>query len=211
MTILNIIPQTEICMLLDYKLIDYSSFIKLASYFLFNLLAMYILIKTIYYNSTKRKDYLFTFFSISTVVYLLCFLLESVKLELGFALGLFAIFGIIRYRTDTIHIKEMTYLFIVIGLSVVNALAIQKVSLAELLFTNLAILFIVGYIEKRQLSREYTKEIKYEKIELVKPENYSKLLIDLEDRTGIKNISKVDILNINFLNDTADLIIYYPQ
>ena len=109
---------------------------------LFNLVVITIVVRYIYYPITNNKDYLFTYFLISLTVLLLCILLDIVKLQLGFALGLFAIFGIIRYRTDPIAIKEMTYLFLVIGISVINALSNKKISHAELLFANLLIVFI---------------------------------------------------------------------
>jgi hypothetical protein len=145
----------------------------------------------------------------STVIFLLCFLLENVKLELGFALGLFAIFGIIRYRTTTIPIKEMTYLFIIIGVSVINALANNLISYSELVFTNVAIVSIVWGFERIWfLKHESTKMILYEKIELVKPENYSLLLQDLNTRTGL-NINRIEIGKINLMRDTAEIKIYY--
>ena len=107
-----------------------------------------VLVRVLYYQTSKRKDYLFTFLLISTTVFLLCFLLESVKLELGFALGLFAIFGIIRYRTMQIPIKEMTYLFILIGIAVINALCGKKVSYAELALTNFIIIALTYGLER---------------------------------------------------------------
>jgi hypothetical protein len=116
---------------------------------------------------------------ISVTVFLLCFLLENVKLQLGFALGLFAIFGIIRYRTNPIPIREMTYLFIVIGISVINALANKKVSYAELIFTNLTILFIVWLLEKVFFLKHLSvKNILYEKIELTYTERYEDMKED---------------------------------
>jgi len=142
---------------------------------------------------------------------MLSFLLSNVKLELGFALGLFAIFGIIRYRTQQIPIKEMTYLFLVIGVSVVNALANKKVSYAELLFANLALFLITLILEKTwHLRHESRKDIEYEKIELIKPENRKQLIEDIEDRTGLK-INRLEVGKIDFLRDTARIRIYYFQ
>jgi len=142
---------------------------------------------------------------------MLCFLLDNVKLQLGFALGLFAIFGIIRYRTQQIPIKEMTYLFLVIGISVVNALANSKISYAELLFANLALFFITFFLEKTwHLKHESRKTVEYEKIELIKPENRQQLIADLESRTGLK-INRLEIGRIDFLRDTARLRIYYYE
>ena len=125
---------------LGTPLFDSKDFFKLLVKTAFNLSIILIIVRYIYYPVTKNKDYLFTYFLISLTVFLLCVLLDSVKLELGFALGLFAIFGIIRYRTDPIPIKEMTYLFLVIGISVVNALANKKISYSELVNYNYLII-----------------------------------------------------------------------
>jgi hypothetical protein len=169
-----------------------------------------ILVRWLYYSSTKRKDYLFSYILISTIVFLLCYLLTNVELQIGFALGLFAIFGILRYRTFQIPIREMTYLFLVIGVSVINALANQKVSVAEVIFTNLAIIAITFGFEKIWLLRhESAKTIVYEKIDLIKPENYQKLIDDLQNRTGISKINRVEIGKIDFMKDSCRLIIYY--
>ena len=144
---------------------DSEDFLKLLIKGAFNLGIVILIVRYIYYPVTKNKDYLFTYLLISLTVFLLCILLDSVKLQLGFALGLFAIFGIIRYRTDPIPIKEMTYLFLVIGISVVNALANKKISYAELVFANLLIVFVTYGMEKIWLLRhESRKNIIYEKI-----------------------------------------------
>ena len=125
------------------------------------------------------------------------------------ALGLFAIFGIIRYRTDPIPIKEMTYLFIVIGISVINALSNKKMSYAELLLTNTIIIFATYGMERLWLLRhESRKVITYEKIDMIVPENHPKLKEDLEKRTGLL-INRFEIGKINFLNDTVQIFIYY--
>ncbi len=190
-------------------LIDVPDFFELIVRFAFNIIVTVIIVRYLYYPIAKRKDYLFTYILISTVVFLLCFLLENVKLQLGFALGLFAIFGIIRYRTNPIPIKEMTYLFIIIGISVINALANKKVSYTELFFTNAAIIFVTYGLEKIWLLKhESRKTINYEKIELIKPENRELLLKDLEERTGLK-INRIEIGRVDFLRDIARIRIYY--
>lgn len=153
------------------RLINIPDFIELVSRFVLNTVVIVLLVRWLYYSTARRKDYLFTFILISTVVFLLCFMLESVKLQIGFALGLFAIFGIIRYRTDAIPIKEMTYLFIAIGISVINALASEKTSIVDLIFANSVIIFITFGFEKLWLLKhESQKVIIYEKIDLIKPE-----------------------------------------
>ncbi len=195
----------------NMDLIDVEDFLKLVFRFAFNTLMIVILVRYLYYNTTKRKDYLFTYFLISFIVFLLCFLLENVKLELGFALGLFAIFGIIRYRTRQIEIKEMTYLFMVIGVSVINALANKKISYAELVFTNLALITITYLLERKLLLRhESRKSIEYDKIENIKPENYELLKADLEERTGLI-INRIEVGKVDFLKDSARVYIHYYE
>lgn len=197
--------------LFNTPLMDTEDFLKLLIRFGLNLFVCAIIVRYIYYKVAKRKDYLFTYFLISTTVFLLCFLLDNVKLELGFALGLFAIFGIIRYRTDAIAIKEMTYLFIVIGLAVINALANKKISYAELMFTNLMVIGITYGLEKFWLLRhESRKLVVYEKIELIVPEKHGELIEDLEKRTGLK-ISRIVIGKIDFLRDTAQIEVMYYE
>jgi len=184
-------------------------FWKLAFKFGMNLSVILIIVRAIYYPIAKRKDYLFTYIMISLVIFMICFTLKKFEMGMGMALGLFAIFGIIRYRTDAIPIKEMTYLFIVIGVSVINALSNKKMSYAELAFTNAAIIGVTYGLERLWLLRhESRKIITYEKIDLITPDNHDALLTDLESRTGL-NITRFEIGKINFLNDTAQIFIYY--
>ena len=196
---------------LGTPIFDAEDFWNLITKTIFNLIIITTIIRYIYYPVTKNKDYLFTYFLISLTVFLLCVLLDSVKLQLGFALGLFAIFGIIRYRTDPIPIKEMTYLFLVIGVSVVNALANKKISHAELIFANLMIVFVTFGMERIWLLKgESRKNVIYEKIELIVPERREELLADLKERTGI-NVIRVEVRRIDFLKDTANLRIFYYE
>ena len=139
----------------------------------------------------------------------MCFMLESVKLQMGFALGLFAVFGIIRYRTDAIPIKEMTYLFVVIGMSVMNALINKKISLVELSFANLVIIGATYGLEKVWLLRhEAQKIIVYENIDLIKVGREEEMIADIEARTVIK-VNRFEIGKIDFLRDTALIKIYF--
>jgi len=196
---------------LGTPIFDKEDFWKLIIKGFFNLLIVLVIVRYIYYPVTRNKDYLFTYLLISLTVFLLCVLLDNVKLELGFALGLFAIFGIIRYRTDPIPIKEMTYLFLVIGISVVNALANKKISYAELVFANLLLVFVTFGMERLWLLKpELRKNIIYEKIELIVPEKKAELIADLKERTGI-NVIRVEVRRIDFLKDTANLRIFYYE
>jgi hypothetical protein len=195
--------------LFNIELINFQDLGELFFRFLFNLGVIFTIIRFIYYPIRKRKDYLFTYILISSVIFLLCFLLDNVKIEIGFALGLFAIFGIIRYRTRQIPIKEMTYLFLVIGISVINALSNKKISYAELAITNLLLILVTYILERLMLLRhESSKVINYEKIELIKPENREKLIRDLQQRTGL-TINRLEIGKIDFLRDSARINIYY--
>jgi len=147
---------------------------------------------------------------ISSIVFLLCYILESVALQLGFALGLFAIFGIIRYRTLTMPIKEMTYLFLIIGISVINALTDTTSSIIEVIFTNGIIIFITWGLEKKWLLKhESSKNINYEKIHLILPDKHNELIEDLQARTGISKITRIEIGEIDFLKDTCHIKIFF--
>jgi hypothetical protein len=192
------------------EVMDLSNLMELIGRFSLNLIVILILVRWLYFSTAKRKDYLFTYILISSIVFLLCYLLESVALQIGFALGLFAIFGIIRYRTLTMPIKEMTYLFLIIGISVINALTDTTSSIMEIVFTNLVVIFITYGLEKRWLLKhESSKKINYEKIDLIKPERHNELIEDLQTRTGISNITRVEIGEIDFLKDTCHIKIFF--
>jgi hypothetical protein len=168
-----------------------------------------ILIRYLYYPKTKRKDYLFTYYLIGTITFFLCFGLKKLDIDTGMGLGLFAIFGIIRYRTDAIEIKEMTYLFLIIGVSVVNSLASNQISIAEMGIINVSVVLLTYGLENLWLVKHETrKTINYERIDLITPDKYEEMKADLEKRTGI-TINRVEIGKIDFLNDTALLRIYY--
>jgi len=194
---------------LNIELMNWEDFWDLVIRSLFNLGVVLLLVRVLYYRITPRKEYLFTYILISMVVFFMVMLLENVGVELGFALGLFAIFGMLRYRTRQIPIREMTYLFLVIGVSVINSLANKRVSYAELLLTNAAIVFITYLLEKVFLLRSETKKlVNYEKIELIKPARRAELIADLEERTGL-TIHRVEIDRIDYLRDSARIHIFY--
>ncbi|MBO7491174.1 MAG: DUF4956 domain-containing protein [Bacteroidales bacterium] len=177
--------------------------------FAINLIVCWIIIGLFYYRKSQRKDYYFTFMLFSITIFFMIFLMDNVKVQIGFALGLFAIFGMIRYRTETIPIREMTYLFVTIGLSVINGLAMTT-SYAELFFTNIFVVLAVWFFEfiqgrKRRLE---SKIILYEKIDLIKVGREEELKADLVERTGL-DIVNVEVGHINFLKDTAYIKVYY--
>ncbi len=209
MNIINALTPDDIN-IVGVDLIDFPGFLEFVLRFALNLGVILILVRWLYYSSAKRKDYLFTYILISSIVFLLCFLLESVKLQIGFALGLFAIFGIIRYRTNSIPIKEMTYLFLIIGISVINALTSTKTTLADLLFTNLVIVLLTFGLEKVWLLKhESSKLVIYEKIDMIRAGHSVELIKDLEERTGIDKINRIEVGKINFLRDTCEITIFY--
>lgn len=189
--------------------IFHDDFWELLFKFGLDLLVVYVLIRLIYYPIHRKKDFLFTYFLFNVLIFFLCGLLNSVKLSTGFAFGLFAIFSILRYRTEQISIKDMTYLLAVIAVAVMNALFGKKVSLVELLFTNALILITTYVLEHLWLTRhEAMRQITYERIDLIKPENRDKLMDDLRERLGVRP-SRIEVGRIDLLRDTAQLRVFY--
>ena len=195
--------------LFGIDLYDSKDLIKLLFKFSIDLIFLFIIVRVIYYRIKDEKDYVFTFFMFNILTFFICYLLRKVPMEMGFALGLFAVFGILRYRTEAIPIRQMTYLFIVIGLSMINSLANKSISWFEILLANGIITIITYLIDRVWFSTiELTKTILYEKIELIKPENEQELIEDLKKRTGLQIVAvKVD--KVDFLRDTAQVKIYY--
>jgi hypothetical protein len=190
---------------------DLEDFSKLLFKFGINFIFLIIIVRLIYYRVKDDKDYVFTYIMFNILTFFICFLLRKVPMEMGFALGLFAVFGILRYRTEAIPIRQMTYLFIVIGISMINALSNKSVSIFEVLFTNGIIALITYLIDRLWFQTiEERKNIVYEKIELIKPENKHELINDLKERTGLP-VHEVKVDKIDFLKDTAAITIYYNQ
>lgn len=184
---------------------------KLLFKFLVDLIFLFTTVRLIFYRKSKNKDYLFTFFMFNLMTFFICVLLRKVPMEMGFAMGLFAVFGILRYRTEPLPIKEMTYLFIVIGLAMINALANKSISMAELLLVNGIIVGTTYGIESLWFNgQERSKLLVYENIELVKPEHEEELIADLRTRTGL-DVTKVTIGELNFLRDSAEIRIFYNE
>jgi hypothetical protein len=187
---------------------DPNNFWMLLLRFAFNLLVCWVIIQFFYYRKSRRKDYYFTFMLFSVTIFLLLFLLQSIPMQIGFALGLFAIFGMIRYRTETVQIREMTYLFVVIGISVVNGLSME-VPHVSVVVANLLFIVVTWLLESNKfLKHTSTKIVLYEKIALIKPDRYDELLADLRERTGLQ-ITRAEVGHIDFLRDVAYLKVYY--
>ena len=183
-------------------------YIELLVRFAFNMIVVLSVIHFFYYPKSKRVDYYFTFTLISVSIFLMIFLLGGVKLKVGFALGLFAIFGIIRYRTESMPVREMTYLFVIIAISVINALAVE-VGLLELACTNLLFVISVMLCERLHHGKHVsTKLVLYDRVELISPEHRAELIEDLRKRTGM-DVVRVEVGHIDFLRDTAMLRVHY--
>jgi hypothetical protein len=175
----------------------------------FNLLVAVLVVRFIYYPSTHNKSYVFTFLAFNTVIYFVLSFMTSIEIGVGVGFGLFAIFSILRYRTDPIPIREMTYLFIIAALPVMNSAAVKGTIWPELAAANLAIVAMMWVLEKEWgFQYEASRSIVYEKIELIHPNCQAELIADLEKRTGLK-IERVVIGKIDFLRDIASLKVYY--
>lgn len=174
-----------------------------------NLLAIFILVRMIYYSLHKNKDYVYTFFIFNVLIFLICLLLGDTKIKTGFAFGLFAIFSIIRYRTVTVPIKEMGYFFTCVAMGMLNSLADSEGNFFFIILFNAVILILTLILDKYMgLKHENVKEIVYERIDLIQPENREQMLEDLQERTGLP-IHRVEVRNVNFLRDTANIFAYY--
>lgn len=210
MNTLWLMLQAESFQIFGIDIINTNDFFTLLLRFILNTVVLWIAVRYLYYPRTYRKDYVFTFLMLGVIVFFMCFLLANVKLQLGFALGLFAVFGIIRYRTNPIPIKEMTYLFFIIAISLINAISSKKVSYAELLFSNFALLGVALILEKGLFIKHLSqKVIVYEKIELITPDRRAELIEDLKKRTGLDIIS-VEVGKVDFVRDIAWLVIHSP-
>lgn len=193
---------------LGIPLFETSSLLHLGIHFAFNLLISWIIVHLFYYKKSKRKDYYFTFMLFSSAMFLLLFVMENIKLQIGFALGLFAIFGMIRYRTETIPVREMTYLFVIIAISIINGLALN-ISYAELVLANMLIVFLIWVLESDRITgHTSTKLVTYDRIDLIVPEKRNELKADLEKRIGVK-IREIEIGSVDFLRDSAFIKITY--
>lgn len=182
--------------------------------FTFNALFLLLIIHFVYAKNSKnsfKREFYFNFFSIGIIVFLLCYLLNNIKMEIGFALGLFAIFRIVHYRTETLPIKEMTYFFIIIGMSVINAFANQRLSYGELVFVNSIIIIGLWLVEKYLLqNEEHSVRLIYEKIENLHRQNKAELMADLKHRLGL-DIQRFEVRKLDFLKDSAELEVFYVE
>lgn len=183
---------------------------------LVNLSAVWVLIRFVYYKHYKKRDLFLTYFVFNTIIFLICFLLNKVELSMGAAFGLFAVFSMLRYRTEDISLKDMTYLFLVISIGLISAVtkikdAGENIEVLFLILLNGFIVALTALLESGLwLKRELTKTVNYERIELIHLSKEKELLEDLKTRTGL-NIQRVEVLKIDFLKDTAELKVFYLQ
>ena len=193
----------------DNKFIDAPHVKSLLIAFLINIISIMIVVRGLYYPKCKRGEFFFTYILIAISTFMLIYVLGDVKLKAGIALGLFAIFSIIRYRTEQVAIREMTYLFIIIAISAINGLTVSELSYGEVLVINTLFIVSIWLCESKLLISHYSyKVIKYDNINLITEDKRDELIADLEKRTGLK-IEKVEVGSIDFLKDAAIVKMYY--
>ena len=174
-----------------------------------NLIAVLILVGLIYYPKHRNKDFIFTFVLFNVINFMICFLLGSAKINMGFAFGLFAIFSIIKYRTIVVSIKDMGYFFVCVALGMLNSLANSNDNFMVVIICNLVILTLTFLLDRLDfINNENVKEIIYDNVELIKPNVREELIADLKERTGLE-IHKVEIISINYLKDIVLLKAFY--
>ena len=187
-----------------------SSIILLLRLFL-NLLFTFIVVFLIYVRRYGKNEYVFTYVMFNLITFTLCFLLRQVPIELGFALGLFAVFGILRYRTESIQINELTYLFVVIGIGILNAVVNDKISLGEVLIVNASITGLAAFLVYSSLGNNNLQlSVIYDDLPGLSTKDEATLIADLSNRTGLE-IDKIKIVEIDLLRDVAEIQIFYRK
>jgi len=210
MELFDLTGEDGVQLLNSFSFLKASDVFQLLWRFLFNFLVVWLIIHFFYYPKSRRRDFYVTFTLISISVFLLVLLLGSVNLKIGFALGIFAIFGVIRYRTETVPIREMTYLFVIIAISVINALAVQF-NPVVMLVANVLFILSVWLIESEHWLKHIScKLVLYDKIQLITPDRRDELIADLQKRIGI-NITKIEIGHVDFLRDAVYIKVYYES
>jgi hypothetical protein len=174
-----------------------------------NLVFTFIVVRIVYSRIYGHRDYTFTYLLLNIVTFSVAFVLSRVRLDLGLALGLFAVFGILRYRTEAIQVRDLTYLFVVIGIALLNALFTSQISLVEILIVNATIVGAVCLLEWTSFSsREESRKILYDRLDLLGPGTSAELLTDLRNRTRLP-VERYEIGDVDLLRDAADITVYY--
>jgi hypothetical protein len=190
---------------------DLAGFSKLGLRLLLDLFFTSMVILGVYVRRYGINEYVFTYFMFNMITFALCFLLRKVPIELGFALGLFAVFGILRYRTEAIRSRDLTYLFVVIGIAILNAVANKKVSLAEMFLVNGSIVALTAGLEYLPgFHRHKSRIVTYDDMDIIRQNDDAVLIADLRKRTGL-DIDRVAIGTIDLLRDTAQVTVYFPE
>ncbi len=189
-------------------ILDMADFLPMIVRFFLNTLAVWVITHWLYFPKSRRREYYFTFMLISISVFFLINLLGGAKVKIEFALGLFAIFGIIRYRTESIAVREMTYLFMIIALSVINGLS-YNLGWLQLMAVNLIFILLTLVFENVKVKGSMAvKLVQYDRIELIKPDRRGELIADLRERTGL-DVVRVEIGGIDFLRDMSVIKVFY--
>lgn len=192
------------------QIFNFADLLPMLWRFVFNTAAVWLITHWLYFPKSRRREYYFTFMLIGISVFFLINLLGGAKIRIEFALGLFAIFGIIRYRTESMPVREMTYLFMIIAMSVINGLS-ANLGWVELLAVNLLFILMTFLFENIKVKGSMAvKLVQYDRIELIKPNRRAELLADLKERTGL-DIVKIEIGGIDFLRDMSVIKIYYDS
>ncbi len=188
---------------------DPEDFAKLCTRLGLDLVTTSIIVLWVYHRLYRNRELMFTFYVLNVITFSLCALLRKTPMDMGFALGLFGIFGILRYRTEAIRTRDLTYLFIVIGIAVINAVANKKISVSELLFVNAIIVGMVLTVELTGDARRCSSTpVLYDRLELLRPEHRAALLSNLRERTGL-DVVRVEVNEIDLLRDAAQLTLHY--
>jgi hypothetical protein len=190
------------------QLADWPDFLKLCTRFGIDLLFASVIVYKVYFRLYGGREFAFTYMVFNIITFSLCVLLRKVPMELGFALGLFAVFGMLRYRTEEIRMRDLTYLFIVIGLGILNGVANKKISLLELLAVNSVIMGIT-LLELRQGARRHgSTPMLYDNLNLLRPGEQAALHADVAARTGL-DVVKVQVNRIDMIRDAAEITVHY--
>lgn len=192
-------------------LFDWVDLVKLLSRLALDLIFVSVIIRLVYYRRYKNRDYVFTYYLFNVITLLMCLLLRKIQTELGLALALFGVFGILRYRTEQIRIRDLTYLFIVIGLGLLNGVANKTISDAELLAVNIIIVSMTALLELRPWKNsERSMMMFYDRIEMLQPGNEAQLLADIRSRTGLA-VARVEVNQVDFLRDAAEITVFHKS
>ena len=190
-------------------LFDGDDFLKLIGRLGIDVAVSSVVILFVYYRRYRNRDFVFTYYVFNIITFSMCVLLRKVPMELGFALGLFAVFGILRYRTEEIRMRDLTYMFIVIGLGILNAVANKKISFAELVLVDAVIVGTTIAIELHPTGRHHgSTPMLYDSLELLQPGRDAELVSDIARRTGL-DVVRVQLHRIDLLRDAAEITVYY--